>query len=155
MVEGGRGSRLALEAGAAIRIARDLGREELDGQGPPEPGVPGKVHDAHAAPAELALDGVGTDAVRMAWPGHDRRLIGRIGIVALAFHANTILPLAAARIISSIVRLPPGVEDRPSLAEARGQGLPAVLERPLDRAAGAAGFGPNQSVGSPLSSVPG
>ena len=53
MVERGDGARLALEAGARIGIASDLGRQDLDRDRAIEARVAGSVDLAHAARADL------------------------------------------------------------------------------------------------------
>ena len=54
--------RLALEARPEARIARELGREQLQRDLPAEPQVRRPIHDAHAAPTEELLDAIRPDA---------------------------------------------------------------------------------------------
>ena len=61
MIERGERFRFALEARQPVRIGGDVVRQRLDRDRAVEPGIPGEVHDAHAAAGELALDAVGTD----------------------------------------------------------------------------------------------
>ena len=51
--------RLAGEALPDVLLEGELGRKHLDGHPPLQPLVAGAIHHAHAAPADLALDGVG------------------------------------------------------------------------------------------------
>jgi hypothetical protein len=52
MVQGGECASLALETGQSIRIAREGGRQDLDGDIPRQAGVPGTVDLTHTARAE-------------------------------------------------------------------------------------------------------
>ena len=62
VVQAGDGLRFALEAGAAVRVGADLGREDLDGDGAVEAGVAGLVDLAHAAGADGGEDLVRAEA---------------------------------------------------------------------------------------------
>ena len=61
MVEPGQDPRFPLESRELLFLLRQLAREDLDGDGPIELRVAGAVHDPHASPAQLFLDGVATD----------------------------------------------------------------------------------------------
>src|SRR6185369_6205639 len=63
MVQGGEQLRLPLEAGAPLGILRESGGEHLDRHVPPQAGVAGAVHLAHAPRPELAGDLVGAEAL--------------------------------------------------------------------------------------------
>ena len=54
----GRGARLAQESRTALRGRGEYRRQQLDGHQPVECEVPRQEHDAHAAAAQFALDGV-------------------------------------------------------------------------------------------------
>ena len=56
VVEGGGRARLAQEAGPAHRIARPVGREDLERHEAMESGIAGFVHDGHAPLAQLLHD---------------------------------------------------------------------------------------------------
>ena len=60
--ERGDGAGLPLEAGAAVRIGAQFGREDLDGDRAVEAGVAGLVDLTHAAGADSRLDLVGSEA---------------------------------------------------------------------------------------------
>ena len=62
MVEGGEEVGLALEAGEALGVARDLGRENLDRHLPAELGVGGPVDLSHPPGSEGSQDLVETEA---------------------------------------------------------------------------------------------
>ncbi len=61
VVERGQEPGLALEAGQAVGIARDLLGQDLDGHVPVQRGVAGQVHHPHPAAAHLAPDLVDAD----------------------------------------------------------------------------------------------
>ncbi len=76
VVERGRDARFALEALDCLRIAREVGRQHLDGDLAAEPRVLGAIDDAHAAAVEDFDDAVMRD--RLADHGrilHWRRFI--------------------------------------------------------------------------------
>ena len=73
----GGGLRLAGEALPDVLLEGELGRQDLDGDPALEPLVAGAVHHAHAATADLALDGIGA-AQRLGEPS-SQRLVRRIG----------------------------------------------------------------------------
>lgn len=56
VVERGKDFGLALEAGEAIGIRREVGGQGLDSDLPIESGIGGEVHHTHAATAEFALN---------------------------------------------------------------------------------------------------
>ena len=70
----GGGLRLAGEPLADVLLEGELGGQDLDGDPALEPLVAGAVDDAHAAPPDLALDGVGVTQ-RRGEPGR-QRLVG-------------------------------------------------------------------------------
>ena len=77
MAQLGRGLRLAGEPLADVLLERQLRRQHLDRDPALEPLVPGAIHHAHAAPPDLALDGVGVAQGR-GEPGR-QRLVSRGG----------------------------------------------------------------------------
>ena len=62
VVQPGDGLGLALEAGTAVGVGAELGRQDLDGDAAIEAGVAGLVDLAHAARADGGLDLVGPEA---------------------------------------------------------------------------------------------
>jgi hypothetical protein len=62
VVERGRDPRLAREPGAEGLVARELGRDQLERDGPVEGELARAVYDAHAAAPGLCLDPVAGDA---------------------------------------------------------------------------------------------
>jgi hypothetical protein len=60
VVEAGDGLGFALETGADIRVARQPGRQDLDGDVAPEAGVACAIDLAHSARAQRGKDLVGT-----------------------------------------------------------------------------------------------
>ncbi len=56
VVQGGDGPRLPLEPLPGHRFVRQVGREDLDGDRPIEPGVAGAIHLSHAPGAERCED---------------------------------------------------------------------------------------------------
>jgi hypothetical protein len=58
MVQGGGGPGLALEAFNGGAVARELVRQDLDGDAPSESDVLGEIDDAHAAAANLFEDSI-------------------------------------------------------------------------------------------------
>lgn len=63
MVEGGEGACFAFEAGEAVRVVGDCGRQDFDGDVSIELGVGGAVDDTHAAFAEFGGDSVMGEAL--------------------------------------------------------------------------------------------
>ena len=63
VVERRRQARLAQEAVAEVGVARQLGHEHLQGDGPAEVHVLGAEHDAHAAAAELIAEAIAAEPV--------------------------------------------------------------------------------------------
>ena len=61
VVQRGDRSGFLLEAGEAVSIAREVGRQDLDGDVAAEAGVAGEVDLPHASRAELAADFVGAE----------------------------------------------------------------------------------------------
>ena len=70
MVDRGRHARLALEALTEARIARPLGGDQLDGDGPAERQLGRAVDDAHAAAAGDRLDAAAGDLGAWEQIGH-------------------------------------------------------------------------------------
>ena len=58
VIERGRDARLAGEAGERLRIAGELGRQQLQRNLPAKAPIFGAIDDAHAAAAELVRDAV-------------------------------------------------------------------------------------------------
>src|SRR5262245_12542335 len=75
MVERRCDARLALEAFDRLRIARQLGRQDFDGDLPAKPAVLGAIDDTHTATAELFDDAV----VRKGLADHRRKFYLRCG----------------------------------------------------------------------------
>ena len=63
VVEGRGGARFLDEPAVAIGIGRRFGRQHLDRDRAPEPGVVGGVNNAHAAAADLGVDAIVGDLV--------------------------------------------------------------------------------------------
>jgi hypothetical protein len=70
MVDRRRHARLALEALAEPRVARPVGRDQLDGDGPAERELRGAVDDPHAAPPRDRLDATAGDLGAWEQIGH-------------------------------------------------------------------------------------
>jgi len=102
MAQAGRGLGLAGEPLADVLLEGKLGREHLDGDPALEPLVASAVHHAHAAPADLALDGVGVS--------QGRGEAGRKGLVSGAGHGVEAAGPACAK-------LPCPLEMQPDMAD--------------------------------------
>ncbi len=77
MAQLGGGLCLTGEPLADVLLERQLGGQHLDRHPALEPLVPGPVHDAHTAPSDFTLDGIGVTQ-RRGEPGGER-LVGRGG----------------------------------------------------------------------------